>query len=285
MLPNGYLAIDLALGLRTNIFDPDRRAPDGVRGPYRKLRLQFDTWEHPASGNGLLGTDVQKLDGSDARAIVAANGGSDLIYVPDGNADTVRSIVALLLTFDYVGGVFVDDKFGKVPGALPLSAIGLVGASALPRPAIVVAFKFFYLNPADLQTAIQVSDTSLQEGQGMHGGFGRDSTYNNMAAMGPDFKTSAVDDAPVDNADLAPTLAHVLGFELEAHGGLKGRVLVEALRGGPDTGAAPTTYLSSPPVPPDGRQTTLAYQELAGKRYVRTACFASRDDNRPPACP
>jgi arylsulfatase A-like enzyme len=285
-LPNGFLAIDLAVGLRTNLFDPDRHAPDGVRGPYRKLRIDFDTWEHPVNGNGLLGTDVLKLDGSDARAIVAANGGSDLIYVPDGNADTVRSIVDLLFTFDYVGGVFVDDRFGKVPGTLPLSAIGLVGASAVPRPAIVVAFKFFYLNPADLQTAIQVADTSLQEGQGMHGGFGRDSTYNNMAAMGPDFKTSTVDDAPVDNADIAPTLARVLGLEAEAHGSLRGRVIVEALRGGPDAVSAPATkYLASPPIAPDGRQTVLAYQEHAGKRYARTACLVPREAGRQPTCP
>ena len=90
--------------------------------------MEYDLWERPASGNGLLGDDVQKLDGSDARAIVASNGGSDLVYVPDGNADTVREITNLLLTYDYVGGIFVDDKFGSLPGTLPLSAINLVGS-------------------------------------------------------------------------------------------------------------------------------------------------------------
>jgi hypothetical protein len=53
---------------------------------------------------------VQRADGTDARVIVAANGGSDLIYIPDGNRDMVRQVVDRLLTYDYVGGVLVDDR-------------------------------------------------------------------------------------------------------------------------------------------------------------------------------
>ena len=107
--------------------------------------------------------------------------------------------------------MFVDDAFGNIPGTLPLSAIGLIGATTLPRPAIVVAFKVFYLNPDDLQTAVQIADTVLQEGQGMHGGLGRDSTYNNMAAIGPDFKQRFTDTAPASNADIAPTRSRASG--------------------------------------------------------------------------
>jgi hypothetical protein len=167
-LPSGFLAINLAIGLHTNLFDPDRRTAQGVPGPYRQVRLSPELFEHPEQGSGLLGDAVQKADGSDAKAIVAANGGSDLIYVPDKNPATVRQIVGLLATYDYVGGIFVDDQYGQIPGTLPLSAVGLVGATALPRPAIAVAFKVFYLKPGDLQSAAQISDTSLQEGEGMH---------------------------------------------------------------------------------------------------------------------
>ena len=52
----------------------------------------------------------------------------------------------------------------------------------------------------------------------MHGGFGRDNTFNNMAARGPDFKASFEDPIPVSNADVAPTVAHILGFALAAKG-------------------------------------------------------------------
>ena len=245
-LPNGFLAIDLALGLKTNLFDPDRRPAEGIRKPFRQVRLNPELFEHPANGNGLLGMDVEKGDGSDAKAIIAANGGSDLVYVPDHNPETVRQIASLLSTFDYVGSIFVDDQYGPLPGALPLSAIGLVGQSPLPRPAIVVSFKVFYLNPANLQTAVQVSDTSLQEGQGMHGGIGRDSTFNTMAAMGPDFKSGFTDKEPVGNEDIAPTIAQIIGVQMPSHGKLRGRVIREALRGEPDSIHFTVESLKSP---------------------------------------
>jgi hypothetical protein len=225
-------------------------------------------------GNALLGVDVQQVDGSDARAIVAANGGSDLIYVPDGNADVLHQIVERLLSYDYVSAVFVDDKYGDVAGTLPLSAINLVGASKMPRPAIAVAFKVFYLNPADLKTAVQISDTSLQSGQGMHGGFGRDSTFNNMAAMGPDFKPRYADPLPVGNADVTPTLAQILGFDVPK-GGLAGRPLLEALTGGVSPAAPPVQHRRSTAA--SGKQTLLNFQEYGGVKYLDTACFTTPD--------
>jgi arylsulfatase A-like enzyme len=274
MLPWGFLAIDLSLDLQLPLFDPERRS-EGTHAPYRRVRLTLDTWEHPASGNGLIGTNVFKADGSDATAIVAANGGSDLIYVPDGKPDTVKRIVELLLAYDYVGGVFVDDKYDRIPGTVPLSDIGLVGATKLPRPAIVVAFKVFYLDPDDLQTAVQICDTGLQEGQGMHGGFGRDSTYNNMAAIGPDFKPRFVDQAPVSNADIAPTLARMMGLELTSEGPLAGRVLQEAMKDGPAAPAVRTELVRSPAA--SGRLTLLQYQELGRSRYFDYACIIPAD--------
>jgi arylsulfatase A-like enzyme len=273
-LPWGFLAIDLSLDLHLNLFDPDRRV-EGSRSPYRRVRLSFDTWEHPSAGNGLIGADVFKADGSDASIIVAANGGSDLIYVPDAKADTVKRVVELLLHYDYVDGVFVDDQYGRLPGTLPLSAIGLMGATRLPRPAIVVAFKVFYFNPDDLQTAVQIADTGLQEGQGMHGGFGRDSTYNNMAAIGPDFKTAFTDGAPAGNADIVPTLARIIGVELHPRGVLQGRVLDEALTSGPVAPVVRSERLLSPAA--DGRRTLLQYQTLGRARYLDAACLVAQD--------
>jgi len=281
MLPVGFLAIDLATSLKTNLFDPDQHAEGSPL--YKRMSIDpgAGTWDHPSIGNGLIGAEIKRPDGSDARAIVAANGGSDLIYVPDHNAATVQRLVELLLTYDYVSGVFVDDAFGQLPGTLPLSAINLVGASKLPRPTIAVAFKVFYLNPDDLQTAIQVSDTTLQEGQGMHGGFGRDSTFNNMAAMGPDFKTRYADPLPASNVDITPTLAQILGLTMKPNGKLTGRVLAEALSGASASPAAgPVQYLRSTTA--NGKQTLLIYQEYNGKRYLTAACFVEADASTSP---
>ena len=36
--------------------------------------------------------------------------------------------------------------------------------------------------------AVEIADTGLQQGQGMHGSFSRADTMNFMAAIGPDFK-------------------------------------------------------------------------------------------------
>jgi hypothetical protein len=47
----------------------------------------------------------------------------------------------------------------------------------------------------------------------MHGSFGRDNTFNNMAAIGPDFKKEYEDPSLVSNMDTTPTLAYLLGFQ------------------------------------------------------------------------
>ena len=188
----------------------------------------------PGSKKRLIGGSGNILDNTDAKVIIAANGGSDLIYVPDHDVNTAKKIIAFLAKQDYVGGMFLDDSFGRLPGTLPLSSINLVGATGLPTPTIALAFKTFATDPNNaLQTAVQIADSALQQGQGMHGSLGRDNTFNNMAAIGPDFKSHFVDFSPVSNADIVPTVAQILGFELSSNGDLRGRVIVEALKGGP----------------------------------------------------
>src|SRR3974390_3239627 len=108
----------------------------------------------------------------------------------------------------------------------------------MPQPAIVVGFRSFVAR--DCHTvielcAVEIADTGLQTGQGMHGSFSRADTRNFMAAIGPDFKVHFFDRLPVANTDIAPTLAHVLGLDLSggsAPGKLTGRVLGEAVAGG-----------------------------------------------------
>jgi hypothetical protein len=122
----------------------------------------------------------------------------------------------------------------------------------------------------------------LQEGQGMHGGFGRDSTYNNMAAIGPDFAPRSIDTAPVGNADLAPTLAHLLGFELTTTVPLGGRVVAEAIAGGRPAAVGLVRSQRSTPV--NGKQTIIFYQEFGGIRYLDKGCFVSPDTRDEDAC-
>jgi len=281
-LPVGFVAIDLAHALGMSLNDPDSIITDGNG---QRVYIPVDPTigqqtstvrQRPANGNGLIGASGQILDNTDAKVVVAANGGSDLIYIPDHDYGRLQQVVSFLTQQDYVGGIFVDDAFGAIPGTLPLSAINLVGSSVLPRPAIALNFKTFYTESKGLQSAVQIADSGLQEGQGMHGSLGRDNTFNNMAAMGPDFKRYFVDKSPVSNADIAPTLAAVMGLQLPANGKLVGRVLQEALRGGPQR--VPFERHATVSDGGKGKSTALFYQTAGEQLYLDAACFGGPKD-------
>ena len=279
-LPAGFLAIDLAHALEMPLFDPDTQIKDGTgQAVYAPIDPKIPqqsaaTRQHPSSGNGLIGGSGHILNKSDAKAIVAANGGSDLIYVPDQSKQRVQQIVAFLSKQDYVGAIFVNDSYGKIPGAIPFSSINLIGASKMPKPAIAVSFKTFYLTPGDLQSGIQIADSTLQQGQGMHGSFARDNTFNTMVAFGPDFKSNFVDSFPVGNADIAPTLAHILGLKLPMKGKLTGRVLNEALLNGTDKVPFTSKKIASEPTAA-GKSTTMLYQQVGSQLYFDEACYVA----------
>jgi arylsulfatase A-like enzyme len=290
-LPQGFLAIDLAHALGLPLFDPDSQitGPDGekVFEPVDPTlpQQQPAVLQHPASGDGLIGGTGRIADQTDAKVVITANGGSDLIYLPRHDPETLTRIVVFLTEQDYVGGLFVDDDYGKVPGALPLSGIRLKGLSKTPRPSIAVAFKSFSLDPKEpFMSAVQITDTNLQHGQGMHGSFARANTFNFMAAIGPDFKKGYVDRSPVSNADIEPTLARILGLGPVSKGELKGRVLREALTNGPSPG--PYEYrVAVAENAANGKTTVLMYQQMGGQVYFDQACFKAAPNKDHQSCP
>ena len=259
LLPPGFLAIDLALALKLPLSDPD----NGNVGVHPDLEHK-----HPAFGNGLIGYDTSHPD-----VVVASNGGSDLIYLPQSNAaDLAAKIVAILLNEDYVSGLFVDDKLGPVPGTLPLSAINLVGSAVTPHPSIAVNFRTFDTGCAlPERCEAEIADTTLQQGQGMHGSFGRGDTANFMAAYGPDFKTDFVDPAPVSNADVGMTIAKLLHLTIPAKGTLVGRPFDEALRGGKIPAYQHADIRSD--AGPGGVMTVLKQQSVGTTKYFDAAGF------------
>ncbi|MBQ1541051.1 MAG: alkaline phosphatase family protein [Caulobacteraceae bacterium] len=254
-LPPGFLAIDLGKALGLPIFEPNG------------LPVLLEDGHPPHSGSALLGADPAK-----PKAVIAANGGSDLIYLPDADAKTLAPrVVEALTRQDYVAAIFVDDALGAVPGALPLSAISLKGSARTPTPSIVVSFRSFQVPgcPKAELCAAEVADTTLQQGQGIHGAFSRADTHNFMAAVGPDFRKGFVSPAPVSNADWAITLARLMRIDLKAKGELTGRVMSEALKGGRPTAFKARTVRSQPAA--NGFLTVLNMQEAAGKPYYDAA--------------
>jgi len=257
-LPMGFLAIDLAKALDLPLFDPnDKNAPVAANA-------------HPKAGNGVLGKDPAKPD-----LVVAANGGSDLIYLPNKDKKLAERTIKALLEQDYVSGLFVDDALGKFPGTLPMSQINLKGKAATPTPSIVVNFRS-YVSGCDEPTncSVEVADTVLRQGQGMHGSFGRGDTMNFMAAIGPDFKAGYVDALPVSNADVGLTITQLMGLRASAAGGLMGRVMSEALPNGITPKFADGQIVSKPSA--NGLRTILKYQRVSSQRYFDAAGFEGR---------
>jgi len=297
-LPSGFLAIDLAHALQKPLYDPDAPSFATENGNfYQHIDTEDPRFaQHPSFGNGVIGGSGRapgEAEATDAEIIVAANGGSDIIYLPQESSDKAetnrqlaQSICSFLLQQDYVDGIFVRDDLGDLPGTLPLSAIGLMGATRLPKPAIVVNFKSFPLGQNALLTRVEISDSSLQEGQGMHGSLSRADTFNNMAAFGPDFKQEYVDRAPASNADIAVTIAAVMKWKFpDGNGKLRGRVLSEAIKGGPETIAfdPPAAKTSAQPGS-NGLRTVLHYQILGEHAYYDDACLANTADNKQAEC-
>jgi arylsulfatase A-like enzyme len=257
-LPRGFLAIDLAKALNLPLFDPDNK----------NSRLAENT--APREGNGLIGQDPAKPD-----VVVAANGGSDLVYLPSKDRKLAGRIIETLLGQDYLSGLFVDDDLGPFPGTLPLSAINFVGKAVTPRPSIVVNFRSHTTGCDEpLLCAVIIADTRYTQGQGTHGSLSRAETMNFMAAIGPDFKTGFVDEAPVSNADVGRTIAQLLGLQIRPKGRLVGRVISEAMPGG----RMPKVYARTRQSPPSasGLRTVLNYQIVGKTRYFDAAGFPGR---------
>lgn len=257
-LPAGFLAIDLAWALGLSLFDPDNHGAAVAPGAY------------PRIGSGLIGVSADKPD-----VIVAANGGSDLIYLPRPGHKLAQRVVDALFAQDYVSGVFVDDALKSIRGTLPLSEINLQGAAITPHPTMVVNFRS-YATGCDqpVLCAAEIADTRLQQGQGMHGSFARSDTQNFMAAAGPDFRAGYVDPLPVSNADIGITIARLLGLRMQPKGRLLGRAITEAMRNGPVPTACTDTLAAKPA--DSGLRTLLRYQRVGAQRYFDVAGFAGR---------
>jgi hypothetical protein len=256
-LPPGFVAIDLAKALALPLFDPDAKNAAVAEN------------NHSSRGNGLIGADPARPD-----VVIAANGGSDLVYLPTGDRALAAKVIDALLAQDYVSGLFVDDTLGMFPGTLPLSAIALKGAAITPYPAIVINFRSHATGcDQPVLCTVEVADTTLQQGQGMHGNFSRADTMNFMAAIGPDFKSGFVDDTPVSNADIGLTIAHVLGLKLPSRGSLLGRVISEAMPGG-QAPAVSTQTVRSPGA--NGLSTVLLKHQVDTAQYFEVAGFPGR---------
>jgi arylsulfatase A-like enzyme len=162
--------------------------------------------------------------------VVAANAGSDYLFVPDGKTETVKAAVASLQSRLQFGAIFVSDKHGQIPGTLPMSLIKTENTGTGRAPDIIVSFSYDDDSAVAGRSGIVYASSINRRGD--HGSFSQTDTHISLMASGPAFKSGFRDTLPSANVDIAPTVARILQLRMPD---VQGRVLEEALRDGPPT--------------------------------------------------
>lgn len=217
------------------------------------LGLENETNVFVVSDHGFgVGTARVDLEGSLIEAGLKAGEGSEdvvlassghvaAIHVRPASDEKVAAIVEHLQAQEWTGVVFTRPRDGSTEGSPEGSVPGtfsteLVHLDNAERGAdIVVTFDW---TSAPNVFGIAGTDTSIGSETGPvsgnasgHGSMSPWNVRNTWLAWGADFKDAIVDRVPSSNVDIAPTILALSGLDASE---LDGRVLVEALEGGPD---------------------------------------------------
>jgi arylsulfatase A-like enzyme len=182
--------------------------------------------------------------------VVAANGGSDYFYVPGHDAATVQKLVRVLQQREEFGAIFVDGRYGPIPGTLTMAEVNFDNASRRDNGQPDVVASFSWDHDAMVQGMPGIEFESAAGQRGMHGSFSIADVRNTLIANGPSFRRGATVTTPSGNVDVAPTVAHLLGLSMPQ---ANGRVINEALAR-PASASQPVVVASTvrPPSPATG---------------------------------
>jgi len=159
--------------------------------------------------------------------VIAANGGSDYFYLPSHDPATLQQLIKILQQREEYGAIFVDSRYGTIPGTLSLTQVNLANAARQNNGQPDVIASFNWDNTVSIQNMSGIEFESFSAGQhGMHGSFGTTDVHNTLIANGPSFLGTTVIANPTGNVDVAPTVAQVLGLSMPQ---ADGRVINEAL--------------------------------------------------------
>lgn len=186
--------------------------------------------------------------------LVAAPGGSEQFYVPSHDPELVRRLVTFLQKREEFGAIFVDGRYGSIPGTFTAASVNLQNASGR-NPDVTVSYTWDDQVRINGKPGIEFQSAfAAIQFRGMHGSFSPVDAHNTLIAAGPDFKVGYSDPLPSGNVDVAPTVAHLLGLSLPS---AQGRVLSEALVGGSEDSAYTVTPMTSNTSPVSGLQFQL----------------------------
>ena len=195
------------------------------------------------------------------RLVLAKNGFALFANVPDGDARLIRRVAEAFQAWPHAGAIFSGAR-GQTPleGTLPLALVGLDGELA---PDVLCALAW---DDAPNRYGHRGRAAGLDPQYfASHGGISPWEIRNTFVLAGPGLKAGLEDPLPAGNLDLAPTLLHLLG--LEPPPGQHGRVLTEALVGGPDPAVLPVEHETAAAERGSYRQ-EVRFSLVGGTRYL-----------------
>lgn len=224
--------------------------------------------------------------------VVVANTGPLLVYVADRDPAVIRRIAEFLVGRDEIATVHVANQapsggdwtpapgdatdaelaLGWVPGTLSLEIVNQAnaerGADLLVTLPWTSAPNPFGVPGTSSNGASGDAPTGPLEGPGSgHGSLSPWDIRNTFFAWGADIKDADTSLVPAGNVDVAPTIAALAG--LAPAGDFDGRVLIEALEGGPDGSSVAADVAVHSAASPDGRSRGAVQISTVGTtRYV-----------------
>jgi predicted AlkP superfamily pyrophosphatase or phosphodiesterase len=208
--------------------------------------------------------------------VIAASGQAVLLHVKGRDSEQVKTIVKFLQSQNWTGAVFtaasqVDQEKvrGFVDGTFSLELIHMFHTER--GPDIVLTFPWTSgKNAFGFQGTSYVNSGAatgpLSGTASGHGSMSPWSVRNTFIAWGVDFKRGATLRVPASNVDLTPTLLALKGIN-DAKG-LDGRVLAEALTGGPDEEQISIETRTFTTETPTGYSATIQVTNLGSQRYI-----------------
>lgn len=224
----------------------------------------------------------------DSNDVVVANTGAALVYVRDRDPRRIREVAAFLQRQPWAGPLYtaarqpLDGRYRPVPRDARLESISrgwVPGTQSLelvhednPERGADLLLTFPWSSERNAfgvpgAATYAGSTTGPSTGnESNHGSFSPWDVRNTMLAWGANVKDRVRSHVPAGNVDIAATLLALEG--VPTRGELDGRVLREALNGGPDPAKVPfRTEVVRTPVA-GGAEAITQVSSVHGKRYV-----------------
>ena len=215
--------------------------------------------------------DAELKAGADSADVVLASSGQAVgLHVAGRDRERIARIARFVQSRDWGGVLFTagleaGDPRGAAAGTFSLDVIH--AANGERGPDLLVTFPWtsgtnaFGVPGTDLACVSGGATLFASD----HGGMSPWNVRNTLLAWGPDFKRGATVRAPAGNVDVASTILALLG--IDGGPGMDGRVLVEALAGGPDAEQVAADTITHT-VDAGAYRAALQVSTAGGRRYV-----------------